>query len=95
MTPAPHAGVEAALLALPTGVFRGQTGNGRYVVSKTLFNAGKSIKLVAEELGGDDYISLNFYRLHKGARLYPCEMSAQKVSDFILNLRPQTDQDDA
>ncbi|WP_299503813.1 hypothetical protein [uncultured Roseobacter sp.] len=95
MTPAPHAGVEAALLALPTGVFRGQTGNRRYVVSKTLFNAGKSIKLVAEELGGDDYISLNFYRLNRGARLYPCEMSAKKVTDFVMTLKPEPAQDDA
>tara|TARA_R100001369_G_scaffold2421_3_gene8042 strand:+ start:2301 stop:2441 length:141 start_codon:yes stop_codon:yes gene_type:complete len=42
--------------------------------------------LVAEELGGSDYISLNLYALASGTRLYPCEMPAAKVTAFIRGL---------
>ena len=45
-------------------------------------------KLVAEELGGPDYISLNHYALRSGARLKPCEMPEAKVRAFVLNLIP-------
>jgi hypothetical protein len=47
---------------------------------------GKSIKLVAEELGGSDYISLNWYDLASGARLKPCEMPEAKVRAFVEGL---------
>jgi hypothetical protein len=50
---------------------------------------GSSAKLVAEELGGRDYISLNLYRLRSGARLKPCEMPREKVVDFVTGLRPE------
>ena len=33
----------------------------RYGVTRTDFNQGKSIKIYAEELGGNDFISLNYY----------------------------------
>ncbi|WP_343044361.1 hypothetical protein [Roseobacter ponti] len=46
------------------------------------------MKLFAEEAGGNDYISLNFYRLKSGARLYPCEMSRGKVLSFVLGFVP-------
>ncbi|MEP2640480.1 hypothetical protein [Roseobacter sp.] len=59
----------------------------RYVVSKSRFAGGKSIKLVAHELGGADYISLNLYRLRSGARLFPCEMSHRKVMEFVADLQ--------
>ena len=61
----------ATLLALPVDTFRGQSQGGRYVVTKTLFAGGRSIKLVGEELGGTDYISLNWYKLPSGGRLKP------------------------
>ena len=78
----------AALKALPSGTFTGDAQSRRYIVTKTVFNAGKSLKLVAEELGGQDYISLNYYRLETGARLFPCEMTTKKVIAFVLALRP-------
>ncbi len=52
------------------------------------FAGGQSQKLVAEELGGGDYISMNLYRLASGAVLKPCEMPAEKVTQFVLNLHP-------
>ena len=58
------------------------------MVTKTAFAGGRSIKLVAEELGGTDYISLNWYDLGAGARLKPCEMPAAKVIAFVQALVP-------
>ncbi|MEM9578505.1 MAG: hypothetical protein AAF999_16015 [Pseudomonadota bacterium] len=77
-----------ALTALPVGTTSGTFAGQRYVVSKTLHAAGKSVKLVAEETGGQDYISLNLYRLTSGARLYPCEMSRGKVIRFVEGFAP-------
>lgn len=58
-----------------------------WVVSKTLFSEGRAIKLVAHELGGTDYISLNVYLLGSGPLLKPCEMPVDKVVRFLADLR--------
>lgn len=81
-----------ALDALPSGTVPGAFKGRRYVASKTVFNDGKSVKLVAEELGGRDYISLNLYRVKQGARLYPCEMSRAKVITFVEGFRSDPSQ---
>ena len=60
------------------------------MITKQNYADGRSQKLVARELGGRDYISLNLYRLSSGARLKPCEMPAQKVIDFVMNLTPES-----
>ncbi|WP_298920568.1 hypothetical protein [uncultured Roseobacter sp.] len=78
-----------ALDALPHGTFYARVKRRRYIATKTQFNDGKSTKLVAEELGGKDYISFNYYRLTTGARLYPCEMSREKVIAFVLAALPE------
>lgn len=62
----------------------------RYVVTKSCFAQARSWKLVAEELGGPDYISLNLYRTAKGGQLRPCEMPEAKVIRFVLALVPET-----
>jgi hypothetical protein len=72
--------------ALPLGTFTGIYQARRYVATRSDFSNGAAQKLVAEELGGTDYISLNLYRLASGARLKPCEMPEQKVVDFVLGL---------
>lgn len=81
-------GFATALAALPSGTFTGRYQNARYVVTKSSFAQGKAIKLVAEELGGTDYISLNWYDLGSGARLKPCEMPEAKVRAFVAALVP-------
>ena len=81
-------GFAAALSALPTGTFFGMAQGRRYVVSKAVLGNGRTTKLVAEELGGTGYISLNHYALRSGARLKPCEMPEAKVRAFVLNLIP-------
>ncbi|BAO56029.1 hypothetical protein [Nonlabens marinus] len=59
--------------------------NKKYGTTRTDFNNGKSIKLYAEELGGTDFISLNYYRLDSGGVCKPCEMPEEKVLDFLRN----------
>jgi len=75
-----------ALRALPMGTFTGRAGGRRYVVTKSAFSGGRAIKLVAEELGGADYISLNWYDLAASGVLKPCEMPEAKVVAFVLGL---------
>lgn len=67
----------------PMGYSMVHYDNKKYGVTRTDFNRGKSIKLYAEELGGTDFISLNYYITAKTERLIPCEMPTQKVIDFI------------
>ena len=75
-----------AFHALPLGTHKGLFDGKAYVFSKSTFARGKSWKLVAEELGGTDYISLNLYDLTDGPRLFPCEMSTEKVVTFVCGL---------
>lgn len=56
-----------------------------YGVTRTDFNSGKSFKIFAKELGGNDFISLNYYITQLENKLKPCEMPAQKVIDFLKN----------
>jgi hypothetical protein len=51
---------------------------------ETLLN-GKLLKVHAEELGGNDIVSGNYYPTIKGGMLKPCEMSDKKVIDFVLH----------
>lgn len=79
----------AAFDALPFGGYGATAYGVRWRVTKTQFANARSQKLVAEELGGDGYISLNLYRLASGeALLKPCEMPAEAVRDFVLSVVP-------
>ena len=68
---------------IPLGASKKKVGTTNYLVTKTEFNQGKSCKVFAQELGGNDFISFNFYRTVNGDHLKPCEMSVQKVMDFL------------
>ncbi len=50
----------------------------KYGTTRTDFNKGRSIKVYAEELGGTDFISLNYYKLESGDLLKPCEMPEER-----------------
>jgi hypothetical protein len=73
------------LQSLPEGshdlMFRGR----RYLCTKSTLLDGKLIKLYARELGGNDIVSSNYYTTVKGGLLKPCEMSDEKVIDFVLH----------
>ena len=78
------AGFISAFDALPVGGYGGTFEGRRYRVTKHQMAGGRSQKLVAEELGGNDYISFNLYRLATGqALLKPCEMREEKVVAFV------------
>lgn len=73
--------------ALPRGAYGATYEGKRYRVIKSVLVTGRSQKLEAEELGGNDYVSFNLYRLASGeVLLKPCEMSAEKVIAFIMGV---------
>ena len=78
----------AGLARFPEGycvaVYRGVT----YGVTKTTSLGGRSSKLYGEELGGTDFVSLNWYLTSRGEALKPCEMPAAKVLDFLRGAEP-------
>ncbi len=57
--------------------------NRKYGVTRNDFNNGNSHKIFAQELGGKDFISLNYYTTRTSQSLKPCEMPEQKVIDFL------------
>ena len=73
------------LLALPNGandvIYLGK----RYLLRKETLLEGKLLKVYAEELGGKDIVSGNYYPTMKKGMLKPCEMSDKKVIDFVLH----------
>ncbi|NYJ28090.1 peptide methionine sulfoxide reductase [Allomuricauda sp. ARW1Y1] len=71
---------------LPEGYSEGMYQGRKYGITKNSFNQGNSFKVYAEELGGTDFISLNYYRTKSQGLLKPCEMPEQKVIDFLENV---------
>jgi len=75
------------LLALPNGANDVIYLDKRYLLRKEILLEGKLLKVYAEELGGNDIVSGNYYPTMKGGMLKPCEMSDKKVIDFVLHAR--------
>jgi len=73
------------LLALPNGANNVLYNNKRYLVRKETLLEGKLLKIYAEELGGNDIVSGNYYPTMKEGMLKPCEMFDKKVIDFVLH----------
>lgn len=84
--------VPTLIARLPMGTSTGTAEGRRYLATRSRFSGGRATKLVAEELGGKDYISLNLYDLAAGPRLYPCEMPSAKVIAFVRAYTPEPDQ---
>lgn len=62
--------------------------NQKYLVTKSVFNNGKSLKVFAKNLATKDFISFNYYITSKEAKLKPCEMEVFKVIDFLQFATP-------
>lgn len=73
--------------SIPEGYSLAFFQNRKYGLTKTIFNQGNSMKIYAEELSGNDCISLNFYITQKQEYLKPCEMPMQKVIKFIKEVK--------
>ncbi|HAA15320.1 MAG TPA: peptide methionine sulfoxide reductase [Cytophagales bacterium] len=71
---------------LPTGYSEGLYRGRKYGIVKEVFNAGRSYKVLARELKGTDLVSLNLYLTRKGEALKPCEMPAEKVIEFLMQV---------
>ena len=69
--------------SMPLGYSEAIYKHKRYGVTKTVFNHGQSIKIFAEELGGNDFVSLNYYITSEVHLLKPCEMPKAKVIHFL------------
>ncbi|KRW97490.1 hypothetical protein ACFFHG_09390 [Gellertiella hungarica] len=79
---------ETALDALPSGYSEGVYQGRRYGVSVRRSDDGRRNSLFARELAGADIVSFNMYRLGSGnTSLKPCEMSTEKVIDFVRGFR--------
>lgn len=74
------------ILKIPLGYSEVDYNNRRYGMTRADFNDGKSLKVYAEELGGTDFISFNYYITTKDEYLKPCEMPEQKVLDFLRQI---------
>ncbi|MEM1220151.1 MAG: peptide methionine sulfoxide reductase [Bacteroidota bacterium] len=68
---------------VPLGYTTVQYDGRTYGLQRQNFNNGKSVKVFAQELGGTDFISFNFYQTSQGGQLKPCEMPAPKVLAFL------------
>lgn len=55
----------------------------RYALTKTTRVGGRSVTMLAEELGGPDAISANIYRTTGADLLKSCEMPDRKVLAFL------------
>jgi len=72
------------LQKLPNGANDVYYKGRRYLLRKETLLEGKLLKVYAEELGGNDIVSGNYYPTIKSGILKPCEMSDAKVIDFVL-----------
>lgn len=72
---------------LPVGYSEVMYEGKKYSVVRTDFNDGKSMKVYAEESGGNHFISFNYYMTSAGALLKPCEMPEYTVIHFLENIK--------
>jgi len=75
------------ILKTPIGYSEVMYQNRKYGLTRTDFNDSKSLKVFAQELGGTDFISFNYYMTSQNDLLKPCEMPSQKVIDFLKNCK--------
>lgn len=80
-----HTEFYTKLLALPNGANDIRYLGKRYLLRKETLLKGKLLKIYAEELGGNDIISGNYYPTMKDGMLKSCEMSDKKVIHFVLH----------
>ncbi|GAB5472859.1 MAG: hypothetical protein Mars2KO_09580 [Maribacter sp.] len=71
---------------IPEGYSEGKYKNQKYGVTKKSFNDNRSYKIYAKALGGNDFVSLNYYCTSSAGVLKPCEMPEEKVIDFLNHL---------
>jgi len=82
---------EPALANIPEGYSEGAFMGRRYGVTVRRSRDGRRTSLFARELCGKDIVSFNLYRTKSGkVALKPCEMSSEKVVDFVSGFTPES-----
>jgi len=80
---------ENALDQFTEGHQEGHFGGRRWGATVRKSKDGRRVWVFAEELGGREIVSFNLYRtVGAGSVLKPCEMSSEKVVEFVLHFRP-------
>lgn len=77
------------LKSVPEGYSEGCYRGRRYGATLKVSADGQRMTFYAEDLGGKNIISFNLYILKSGASLRPCEMTAEKVIEFVLGYEPR------
>lgn len=86
---AQRSGTLAELIDLvPEGWTLAHYRDRTYSLVRTTRVGGRSISVLAQELGGPDLVSANIYRTTAGELLRACEMPQQKVIDFLRGWQP-------
>lgn len=78
--------IRDTIKGIPEGYSVVNYRNQKYGLIKKSFNYDRSFKIYAEELGGNDVVSLNYYDTSSKGILKPCEMPEEKVTDFLIRL---------
>lgn len=74
---------------IPVGYSEVLYKDRKYGLTREDYASDRSIKVFAKELGGEDFISFNYYKTEAGkVHFKPCEMSAQKVTEFLEGYSP-------
>ena len=76
---------------IPEGYSEGIYHYKKFGITKSTFNNGHSFKVYGEELGGNNFISFNYYLIKGRNLIKPCEMPAAKVIDFLKNVTIKKD----
>jgi hypothetical protein len=72
---------------IPPGYSEARYQGKRYSLNRTDRAGGRATSVYAKELGGNDFISFNYYHTAQGGTLKPCEMPEEKVLDFLDKAR--------
>lgn len=85
-TPPPS--LAALVEAVPEGWTRVRYEGRPYGLTRRSWAGGRSINVLAEELGGSDLVSANIHLTTTAHHLRPCEMPEAKVLDFLRGWEP-------
>jgi hypothetical protein len=88
MTNRGTADLASLIEAVPEGWTRVTYAGHPYGLTRRTHAGGRSVSLLAEELGGPDMVSANSHRTAKADLLRPCEMPEAKVMDFLRSWEP-------
>lgn len=85
---APPPSLAVLVEAVPEGWTRVRYEGRPYGLTRRTWAGGRSINVLAEELGGTDLVSANIQRTTTAHHLRPCEMPEAKVLDFLRGWEP-------